>query len=89
MICQEDISSIKAISAKYNIAKVLLFGSSLSDDIESGDIDLAVSGIDDSKFYQYYGELMLALSKPVDLVSLSDDSKFTRMIRSEGRVLYG
>ncbi len=36
-----------------------------------------------------YGDLMLGLSKPVDVIDLSGNSKFTKMIRQEGIPLYG
>jgi hypothetical protein len=57
--------------------------------VVSRDIDIAVEGIAAKDFYSYYGDLMLSLSKPIDLIDLSSASKFVQMIRREGMLLYG
>lgn len=69
--------------------RVLVFGSSVHDQDDGRDIDLAVEGLPASRFFAFYGELIFSLSKPVDLVDLSQNTKFTEMIRKEGRLLYG
>lgn len=89
MIDDRDKKRICEISKKYRAGKVWLFGSSLQADRVAADIDLAVEGIRPQDFFFYYGELMFALSKPVDLVSMEGDSRFQRLIRKEGAVLYG
>jgi hypothetical protein len=53
------------------------------------DIDLAVEGVSPKDFFRFYGDLMFALSKPVDVVDLSGQSKFLDLIRREGVPLYG
>ena len=89
MISEKDKQRVFEISKKYHVQRVLLFGSSLRDDQTAADIDLAIEGIRPEDFFGYYGELMLALSKPVDLIDLEGDSQFKRLIRREGTVLYG
>jgi len=89
MVSMKDLSVIKDISKKYNVEKVLLFGSSLEDGEQAGDIDIAVSGIKDDMFYRYYGEMIIGLSKPVDIVNLADNNGFSRLISKEGTVVYG
>ena len=89
MVSQNDIKTIKELSSKYDAGKVILFGSSLDSQRESKDIDLAIEGISPKDYYRYCGELMMALSKPVDIVDLSVPSKFVDMILEEGVVLYG
>ena len=84
MISEKDKQVIKEISHKYNAGRVLLFGSSLSPTKESRDIDLGVEGISAEDFFRFYGDLIFALSKPVDIVDLSGDSKFIRIIGKEG-----
>jgi predicted nucleotidyltransferase len=87
MITSEEKKTICDISEKYRAKLVLLFGSSL---VGAGhDIDLAVEGVLPSKFYDFYGELMFALTKPVDLIDLAGTSKFVEMVRKEGVPLYG
>ena len=89
MVSQNDIETIKQLSSKYNAQKVVLFGSSLNSQQEGNDIDLAVEGVASKDYYRYCGELMMALTKPVDIVDLSVPSKFTDIILEEGVVLYG
>ena len=87
MITQEDKIIIQTISKKYNAKQVLLFGSSLTGN--GTDIDLAVEGVMPRKFYDFYSDLMFALSKPVDLIDLIGSSKLVELIRQEGVPLYG
>lgn len=89
MVSQNDIETIKRLSSKYHAGKVVLFGSSVDSEREANDIDLAIDGIPADKYYKYCGELMMSLSKPVDIVDLSVPSKFVDIILEEGIVLYG
>ena len=88
MIAERDRRIIKEIAAKYHAKRVVLFGSSLSPDRESRDIDIGVEGIDEKDFFTFYGELLLALSKPVDIVDLSTKTLFAELIQREGIPLY-
>lgn len=89
MITETDKKTIYEISKKYHAKRVLLFGSSLKPERESRDIDIAVEGIQPKDFYSYYGDLILSLSKPVDVVDILGTSKFIKLIRREGILLYG
>jgi predicted nucleotidyltransferase len=89
MISEADKRKIREISRKYHASQVLLFGSSLSPSKESHDIDIAVEGIPAKDFFRFYGDLMFALSKPVDVVELTGKLKFVQIIREEGVPLYG
>jgi len=89
MISEADKQIIRELSGKYHVKRVLLFGSSLDPDKEGRDIDLAVEGIDPGEFFDYYGDLMLRLSKPVDLIDLCHHSKFVALVQKEGFLLYG
>lgn len=89
MITEKDKDTIEAISRQYHAKRVLLFGSSIDPAKESRDIDIAVEGVAPRDFFKYYGDLLLKLSKPVDLVDLSESSKFVQLILQEGVLLYG
>jgi len=89
MIAESDKRKIREISEKYHAKRVLLFGSCLDVTRESRDIDIAVEGISPEDFFKYYGDLMLKLSKPIDVIDLSEKSKFTKLIQQEGVLLYG
>jgi predicted nucleotidyltransferase len=88
MIADRDRRIIEEIAAKYHAKQVVLFGSSLSPDKESRDIDIGVEGIEEKDFFTFYGELLCALSKPVDVVDLSAKSRFVDLVRREGIPLY-
>jgi predicted nucleotidyltransferase len=88
MISESDKETILRISKKYRVKRVLLFGSSLNSKYESNDIDIGVEGIQSKDFFKYYGELIIGLSKPVDIVDISGSSKFITLIKTEGIPLY-
>lgn len=89
MVSQQDLQAISELAARYEVEQVLLFGSSTREDREARDLDLAVEGLDPAKFFQFYGDLLFSLSKPVDLVDLSRENKFTKLVRQEGIRVYG
>jgi predicted nucleotidyltransferase len=89
MITETDQEAIRSICQKYGIKRALLFGSSVEATREARDIDLAVEGVAPEDFFRFYGDLMFAVSKPIDIVDLSGHSKFLDLIRREGVALYG
>jgi predicted nucleotidyltransferase len=89
MITDADKAVIVELAGRYKAKKVLLFGSSAMSSDEAGDIDLAVDGVPPSEFFRFYADLLLGLSKPVDLIDLAGDSKFTFLVRRDGVPLYG
>ena len=89
MITDTDKYQIIKLAKKYNIAKLFLFGSSLSPHLSANDIDLAVEGLADKYFFQFYGDLILHLSRPVDLVDIEKKSRFRDIVLKEGILLYG
>jgi predicted nucleotidyltransferase len=89
MISKIDKKLIAKISKRYNAKRVIMFGSSIFPHKKSNDIDIGVEGIADNLFFRYYGDLLCSLSKPVDVIDLSTNSKFNTIIRREGQLLYG
>ena len=88
MIAKKDRDTIAEVAREYGAAKVVLFGSSLAEDREPNDIDLAVEGIEPRPFFRFCGELIMRLSKPVDLADLAYRSRFTELVERNGVVLY-
>lgn len=88
MIAETDKRIIEEIARKYRAKRVLLLGSSLFPERERRDIDIAVEGIEGKDFFSFYGELLCALSKPVDVIDLSSKSRFVELIQQEGILLY-
>jgi predicted nucleotidyltransferase len=88
MITDKEKETIIRTAAKYHVKRVILFGSALSPDKENRDIDIGVEGIEEKDFFTFYGELMCALPKPVDVIDLSIKSRFSDLVNREGMLLY-
>ena len=86
MLSELDKNQIIQTARQYGASQVFLFGSSM--DSRHEDIDIAVAGIPARLFFQFYGDLMFKLSKPLDVVDLTQSNKFTQLIRQEGVILY-
>ena len=89
LITEADKKTIQNIVKKYHVKRILLFGFCLCPDKESNDINITIEGIFPKSFNKFYGDLLFALSKPVDVIDLSKNSKFVKMVLQEGIVLYG
>lgn len=86
---EKDIKKIIDISKNYNVEKIILFGSCVTDVKSAHDIDLAVSGINPKKFFDYYGHISMEVEHEIDLLDLSDIREhLLKRILSEGKVIY-
>ena len=88
MISEEDKKIILLYARKYNLEKVILFGSSKERE-DARDIDIGVRGIAPKLFFDFCWELYRDLSKPVDVIDISLDCLFNKLIEEDGLVLYG
>ncbi len=88
MISEKDKNIILMYTKKYNLEKVILFGSS-KERIDARDIDIGVRGISPKQFFDFCWELYRDLSKPVDIIDLKKDCLFNKLIEEDGLVLYG
>ena len=89
MVSDRDKATIATLARRYGAATVWLFGSSADRRQRGRDVDLAVEGVAPARFFQFVGELMLALSQPVDVVALEKRSKLNALIRRDGIPIYG
>ncbi len=89
MISETDKTAIQRLAAQHGAKRILLFGSSTDPVREGRDIDLAVEGMRADRFFKFYGDLLFALPRPVDLIDLAQDTPFTRIVRREGVPIYG
>jgi len=80
--------TISECAREFDVKTVWLFGSSLQNDSNSRDIDLAVEGISPKLFFKFYARLFMALPKPVDLVDLSQNISIASIIRTKGVPIY-
>ena len=88
MIASSLQNTVTEFAKEFNVKAVWLFGSALEDEINAHDIDLAVEGIAADKFFDFYRKLYLALSKPVDLVDLSQNPPIASIIFEKGIRIY-
>ncbi len=88
MISEEDKKVILLYARKYNLEKVILFGSSKERE-DARDIDIGVRGIAPKLFFDFCWELYRDLSKPVDVIDISIDCLFNKLIEEDGLILYG
>ena len=89
MLPNHEMKIIHASAQEYGVKEIILFGSSLRDPENAHDLDLGVLGIAPEKFFAFYGDLLMRLRKPVDLVDLSENTKFTTLILRRGKKIYG
>lgn len=87
MISENDKSMILKYAKKYKLARVILFGSS-RERMDANDIDIGVIGLAPELFFDFCWELYRDLSKPLDVIDLSKDCLFNRLIERDGVVLY-
>ena len=88
MISENDKIMILKYAKKYKLTRVILFGSS-KERTDANDIDIGVKGLAPELFFDFCWELYRDLSKPVDVVDLSRDSLFNKLVEQDGLVLYG
>lgn len=87
MINNKEKEIIIKYANKYNVKKVIIFGSSSYSD-NYNDIDIAVKGIKSVLFFDFYSKLFFNLSKQVDIVNLDYENSFNQMIEEEGVNIY-
>jgi predicted nucleotidyltransferase len=79
---------VRSAAEDFDVDAVWLFGSAVEDEASARDIDLAVEGLPQDRFFDFYGRLYFKLPKPVDLVDLSQDPPIASIIRAKGVRLY-
>ena len=89
MISTQDLETIRQTAQRYGLQRVLLFGSAADSRKVPRDIDLGVEGLAPHQFFQFYGDLLLALSLPVDVFDLGQSGRFADLVRQEGVPIYG
>ncbi len=88
MISEKDRAIILKYAKKYNLSTVILFGSSVERK-NANDIDIGIKGIEPGHFFEFYGELLLSLPKRIDIIDLSRENSFNKLVEKEGIKLYG
>ena len=87
-VTPESLSKSVSILRRHGARRIVLFGSSVTRPGEARDLDVACSGIGPREFLRAVGDLMDEVDVPVDLVDLTDETPFTRLIEERGQVVY-
>jgi predicted nucleotidyltransferase len=87
-IFEKDIQQAIEILKVGGCTDIFLFGSLVEGEVRSdSDIDLAVRGCPQGKFFHLLGQLLMTLDHSVDLVSLDQDDAFAQHLATEGELL--
>ena len=83
------MNNAKPVFQKYNIQKVILFGSVQKGSVNSGsDIDLLAIHLSGNDYWKCRHDLEEIAGYPVDLYTQSDDPVFVKKIMERGEVIY-
>jgi predicted nucleotidyltransferase len=85
---QKDVRRAVKILKEAGCIQVFLFGSLTARKFRDGsDIDLAIQGCPEGRFFHLLGKLLLELDHSVDLVNLDRQDAFARYLEKEGELL--
>ena len=89
MLSKADLKRIIEQAEEFNVSEIYLFGSMVNNPENANDIDLAVRGLEPALFFKFYGNLLGYLSRPVDLVDLSQKTLLNKLILENAVKIYG
>ncbi|MFQ5706147.1 MAG: nucleotidyltransferase family protein [bacterium] len=85
---QKDIHRAIEIVKEAGCSEIFLFGSLVSGEVgDKSDIDLAIRGCPQGKFFHLLGKLLLELDYPVDLVNLDRQNAFAQYLEKAGELI--
>ncbi len=84
---ERDISLATRILKAAGATEIYVFGSAATGRMRpESDIDLAVRGLAPEHYFRVGGQVMLAVSRPVDILDLDSPSPFTEFLERKGRL---
>ncbi len=82
-----DIEKATRILKEGGATEVYIFGSAAAGEARpESDLDLAVKGIPPERYFQVGGQVMLAVSRSVDILDLDSPTPFTEYLIRKGRL---
>jgi predicted nucleotidyltransferase len=85
---KRDIETAARILKEEGAKEVYLFGSAAKGKLRpDSDIDLAVRGLPPERFYHAGGQVMFAVSRPVDVIDLDERNLFTEFLEREDELV--
>ncbi len=83
-----DVKKAINILSQEGCKEIYLFGSLVNGSpTDKSDIDLAVTGLRKEDFFEIFGELMMALDHPVDLINLEKKNRFVTYLKEKGELV--
>jgi len=86
-LTDNHIERIIELGELYGASRLILFGSILETPGAAGDIDLACDGVPGWKLYEMAAKIEEELNIPLDIVSLTPSTRFTRAVEKKGKML--
>ncbi len=82
----KDMNIAKEILLRDGVYEIYIFGS-IAEGIytEQSDIDLAIKGLPEDRYFKVYGELLGKLSRNLDLIGLDYKNEFCKMIKETAK----
>lgn len=85
---KDDVKKAITILTGKGCKEIYLFGSLVHGDYsDRSDIDIAVTGIPRGDFFEIFGELMMSLDHPVDLINLGKRTRFVDLLKAKGELV--
>lgn len=85
---KNDVKKAITILTGKGCKEIYLFGSLVHGDYsDKSDIDIAVTGIPRGDFFEIFGELMMSLHHPVDLINLEKRTRFVDLLKAKGELI--
>ncbi len=84
----QDIKRALKLLKAEGCSEIYLFGSLVEKEKVTNrtDIDIAVKGLEPSKYFSVYGKLLTSLDHSVDLVCLDQDIPFGNFLQKKGKL---
>jgi predicted nucleotidyltransferase len=85
---RDDVKKAIRILSREGCKEIYLFGSLVKGNTsDQSDIDFAVTGIRKEDFFEIFGDLMMSLDHPVDLINLEKKNRFETYLKEKGELI--
>ncbi|MBD3194047.1 MAG: hypothetical protein GF317_03265 [Candidatus Lokiarchaeota archaeon] len=85
---RDELNIAKEIILTAGAKEIYIFGSIARGDYsDNSDIDLAIIGLEKSKFFHVYGELLEKLRHDIDVIGLDYNNEFSNELKKNGTLI--
>jgi predicted nucleotidyltransferase len=86
-IKSDQLDRVISLAKAYGATRLILFGSAATAPERARDLDLACDGVAGWRLFELGARLEEELQLPLDLIPLKPETRFTRRVEEQGRVL--